>query len=179
VKAGLPDDGRLRFNGYGKGVLEWETDDEAVLAAAAGRQRRRPVLVHGLGKSASASATCMATTCRGCVPARARRRLSRPIWMDVELGWPFTESAQQGGRRILPAEARSAVWHRSSPARGDHLLRPQLRARHAREHDPGRRVPGHEGDDESVNAQITALPQCSTPRRSSPVGRRGPGQPRW
>jgi hypothetical protein len=35
----------------------------------------------------------------------------QPVWHFVELGWPWTESADQGGRRILPAEIRSAVWH--------------------------------------------------------------------
>jgi hypothetical protein len=35
----------------------------------------------------------------------------KPIWAFVELGWPFTESASQGGRAIQPAEVRSAVWH--------------------------------------------------------------------
>jgi hypothetical protein len=35
----------------------------------------------------------------------------KPIWNVVELGWPFTESAASGGRRILPAELRAAVWH--------------------------------------------------------------------
>jgi hypothetical protein len=34
-----------------------------------------------------------------------------PIWAFVEVGWPFTESAAQGGRAITPAEARAAVWH--------------------------------------------------------------------
>ena len=34
-----------------------------------------------------------------------------PVWAFVETGWPFTESASQGGRTIQPAELRSAVWH--------------------------------------------------------------------
>ena len=83
-------DGRLRFNDYGKGVLEWGTDDEAAKCwlQQAGRQRRRPVLVHGsLARAPSASATCTATTCRGCGTMRALGGGSpEPIWMDVELG---------------------------------------------------------------------------------------------
>jgi hypothetical protein len=39
-----------------------------------------------------------------------------PIWNSVETGWPFTDSARQGGRRILPAEARAAYGIRSSQA---------------------------------------------------------------
>jgi hypothetical protein len=35
----------------------------------------------------------------------------KPIWAFVELGWPFSETAAQGGRAIQPAEVRSAVWH--------------------------------------------------------------------
>ena len=34
----------------------------------------------------------------------------QPVWAVVELGWPFSESASQGGRRIQPAELRAAVW---------------------------------------------------------------------
>ena len=34
-----------------------------------------------------------------------------PIWGFVEVGWPFTETAAQGGRQIQPAEIQAAVWH--------------------------------------------------------------------
>jgi hypothetical protein len=52
----------------------------------------------------------------GLTVARARALDARdgqikPQWNFVETGWPWTESASQGGRRILPAEARAAVWH--------------------------------------------------------------------
>ena len=33
-----------------------------------------------------------------------------PIWGFVELGWPFTETAAQGGRAIAPAEIKAAAW---------------------------------------------------------------------
>jgi hypothetical protein len=35
----------------------------------------------------------------------------KPIWNVVEVGWPFSETAAQGGRTILPAEIKAAVWH--------------------------------------------------------------------
>jgi hypothetical protein len=41
----------------------------------------------------------------------ARNGRRKPIWAFVEVGWPFTESAAQGGRAIQPAELRGAVWH--------------------------------------------------------------------
>jgi hypothetical protein len=34
-----------------------------------------------------------------------------PIWNFVEVGWPFSETAAQGGRAIAPGEIRAAVWH--------------------------------------------------------------------
>ena len=35
----------------------------------------------------------------------------QPLWNFVETGWPFSESAAEGARAIVPAELRSAVWH--------------------------------------------------------------------
>ncbi|HEY6639046.1 MAG TPA: hypothetical protein VIZ61_15310 [Solirubrobacterales bacterium] len=160
VKAGLPDDGRLRFNGYGKGVLEWETDDEAkcwlqqqdVTAADTywftdpGKRAQRFGYLYGENVSRLRYLRALG----GGSP--------EPIWMDVELGWPFTESAAQGGRRILPAEARSAVWHSIiAGARGiiyfDHNFGPGT---------PGSTIRREGYADarakmKSVNAQITAL----------------------
>lgn len=160
VKAGLPDDGRLRFNGYGKGVLEWETDDEAkcwlqqqdVTAADLywftdpGKRAQRFGYLYGENVSRLRYLRALG----GGSP--------EPIWMDVELGWPFTESAAQGGRRILPAEARSAVWHSIiAGARGiiyfDHNFGPGT---------PGSTIlddgyPDTRAMVKSVNAQITAL----------------------
>lgn len=37
----------------------------------------------------------------------------QPIWNFVELGWPFTESAADGGRRFLPDELRERFNLRS------------------------------------------------------------------
>ena len=35
----------------------------------------------------------------------------QPIWSFVEVGWPFTETAAQGGGLLLPEEIKAAVWH--------------------------------------------------------------------
>ena len=35
----------------------------------------------------------------------------QPIWGFVEEGWPFTQTAAEGGRAITPPEMRAAVWH--------------------------------------------------------------------
>jgi hypothetical protein len=34
-----------------------------------------------------------------------------PHWGFVETAWPFSQTAAEGGRAILPVEMRSAVWH--------------------------------------------------------------------
>jgi hypothetical protein len=76
----------------------------------------------------------------------------------VELGWPFTEGASAGGRRILPDEIRSAVWHAIiAGARGINYF----------DHNFGPGTPGYtilrQGYSDnramakSVNAQIHAL----------------------
>ncbi len=170
VKAGLPDDGRLRFNGYGKGVLEWETDDEAKCWL-----QQQDVSAADLywftdpGKSAQRFGYLYGDNVSRLRYLRALGGGSpEPIWMDVELGWPFTESANAGWTENPPGRGSLgglALDHRRRA--GDHLLRPQLRARHAREHDPGRRVPGHEGDDE-VRERAD---HCACPSAQLPDGR--------
>jgi hypothetical protein len=115
--ASVPADGRLRHTNYGKGVLQWETNGEASCFVNRFQQivstdfywftdpnERGSNPRYGFGSS------------YGTDVARVRRLdatdgVRRPVWHVVELGWPFTESAAQGGRRILPAEIRSAVWH--------------------------------------------------------------------
>lgn len=115
--ASVPADRRLSFANYGKGVLQWETDSEAScfvnrfqkivstdLYWFTDPNERGSNPRYGFGSS------------YGTDVARVRRLdardgVRRPVWHVVELGWPFTESAAQGGRRILPAEIRSAVWH--------------------------------------------------------------------
>ena len=122
ILAGLPRDGRLRYNNYGKGVLEWESDADAArfINGRNGPNSFQQLVStdyywftdpnardnprYGFGSSYGDD-------------VRKVRRLDaldgvrQPVWHFVELGWPWTEGASQGGRRILPAEIRSAVWH--------------------------------------------------------------------
>jgi hypothetical protein len=169
VLAELPQDGRFRYNNYGKGVLEWESDAEAArfINGRSGPNSYQDVVAtdyywftdpnaqssprHGFGSSYGDD-------------VRRVRRLDAmdgarmPVWHVVELGWPFTESAAQGGRRILPAEIRSAVWHVIiAGARGivyfDHNFGPGT---------PGSTIHGEGYEDNrleatALNAQIKAL----------------------
>jgi hypothetical protein len=122
ILAALPQDRRLRYNNYGKGVLEWESNAQAsrFINGPHGSNGYQQVVStdyywftdpnardnprYGFGSS------------YGDDVLKIRRLdaldgVRQPVWHFVELGWPWTESAAQGGRRILPAEIRSAVWH--------------------------------------------------------------------
>jgi hypothetical protein len=122
ILAGLPQDGRFRYNNYGKGVLEWQNDADAArfINGRSGPNSFQQVVStdfywftdpnergdprYGFGSS------------YGDDVGKVRRLdamdgVRQAVWHFVELGWPWTESAAQGGRRILPAEIRSAVWH--------------------------------------------------------------------
>jgi hypothetical protein len=113
----LPTDAKLRYTNYGKGVLWWETNSDAA----------RFVNLSFLGL-VSADAYWMTDpnergTPRYGLPSSYGWNVDRlrfldgmdgqrkPVWMLVETGWPFTESAAQGGRSITPAEMRAAAWH--------------------------------------------------------------------
>jgi hypothetical protein len=89
--------------------------------------------------------------------ARDGRR--KPIWNFVEVGWPFTESAAEGGRAIQPAEIRAAVWHSLiAGARGllyfDHQFGGPCPDRVLR---PPYCYPGNRAMVTSVNREIKAL----------------------
>jgi F5/8 type C domain len=115
--ASLPVDNRIRYTNYGKGVLWWESDADAA----------RFVNLPFLGL-VSADAYWMTDpnergTARYGKPSSYGWNVDRmryldgvdgsrkPVWMLVETGWPFTESAGQGGRSITPPELRAAAWH--------------------------------------------------------------------
>ena len=94
----------------------------------------------------------------------------------MELGWPFSESASQGGRRIQPAELRAAVWQSIiAGARGilyfDHNFGPGS---------PDSTILGQGYADnramaKSVNAQIKSLaPVLNSPTATSGWSQ-GPG----
>jgi hypothetical protein len=175
VLRGLPRDGRLRYNNYGKGVLLWESDPDAARFI---NGRGRPNSYQQVVATDLYWFTDPNERNSGNPEERARygfgssygddvRRVRRldamdgvrmPVWHVVELGWPFTEGASAGGRRILPDEIRSAVWHALiAGARGinyfDHSFGPNT---------PGSTILGDGYADnramaKAVNAQIKAL----------------------
>lgn len=127
--AGLPGDGRLRYNNFGKGVTFWETDAEAscyvnspgldVVSAdnywfTDGNicsQWEGGVLVNGATAPLSA-AQCHLAANYGLTVERVRevdaldgRRV--PVWAFVEVGHPFSEGHWPS---IQPAQVRAAVW---------------------------------------------------------------------
>jgi hypothetical protein len=113
----LPADGKMRYTNYGKGVLWWESDQDAA----------RFVNLPFLGLVSADAYWMTDPNERGNPKYRLPssygwnvdrlRQLDaidgqrKPVWMLVETGWPFTESAAQGGRAITPAELRAAAWH--------------------------------------------------------------------
>jgi hypothetical protein len=115
--AGVPADGKIRYTNYGKGVLWWESDQDAA----------RFVNLPFLGLVSVDAYWMTDPNERGNpkygMPASYGWNVDRlrqldamdgqrkPVWMLVETGWPFTESAAQGGRSITPNELRAAAWH--------------------------------------------------------------------
>ena len=130
ILASLPQDGRARYNNYGKGVLLWEGDAQAAQFVNDYQQFvsadlywfTDPNQIDMVGQSwlpegerqmtlaevrRAANYGYLIDRMRGLIsPAR-----SKPVWAVVEVGWPFTETAAQGGRAINPSEVRAAVWH--------------------------------------------------------------------
>jgi hypothetical protein len=178
VKRGLPADGRARYNNYGKGVLLWETAAQATCFVDAQNlvssdlywftdpgQRRMvgPRWLPERGRRMTLDEVRRASNYgyqvdrMRALDARNGRR--KPIWNAVEVGWPFTESAAEGGRAIQPAEIRAAVWHSLiAGARGilyfDHQFGGPCPDRVLR---PPDCYPQNRATVKSVNRQIRAL----------------------
>jgi hypothetical protein len=122
VLAGLPKDGRFRYNNYGKGVLEWESRRDAArfINGRDGPNSYQHVVATDYYWFTDPSARRNSRWGFGSSYGDDVRRVRRldamdgarmPVWHVVELGWPFTEGGSAGGRHILPDEIRSAVWH--------------------------------------------------------------------
>jgi hypothetical protein len=131
ILAQLPNDGRMRYNNYGKGVLFWETDAQAARFVN-GFQHVVSADIYWFtdpNVSGSSEGGKLLNGGRPLTPAQTRRAANygytvdriraldvmdgqrRPIWNFVEVGWPFRETAAQGARAIQPAEVTAAVWH--------------------------------------------------------------------
>ena len=124
--AGLPEDQRLRYANYGKGVLFWQSRGEAtrffneyqdVVSADAywftDENICGPTEGGGLfaaGRRLSQDACHLAAN-YGMTVDHARSLVdppgSKPVWAFVELGHPFSEDHWP---TITPAQIRSAVW---------------------------------------------------------------------
>ena len=171
IFAGLPQDGRFRYNNYGKGVLEWESDADAarfINGLSGGNTFQQVVSTdyywftdpNALDNPRYGFGSSYGDDVRKVRRLDALDGVRQPVWHFVELGWPWTESAAQGGRRILPAEIRSAVWHSLiAGARGiiyfDHNFGPSV---------PGSTILEEGYEDNriaatAVNAQIRDLAQ--------------------
>ncbi len=123
----LPEDGRLRYANYGKGVTFWESGDEArvfvnqfqdVVSAdnywftdpnICGPSEGGRLL--GAGTRALTAPECRRAANYGATVDRVRDlvrpRGSKPVWAIVEVGQPFTDSSV---RSIRPAQVSAAVW---------------------------------------------------------------------
>ena len=202
ILGSLPADGRLRFNNYGKGITFWLEDAQAaryvnefqdVLSAdnywftdenmCAGTEGGALVA----GGADLSPAQCHRAANYGATVRRVRRLVapagSKPVWAFVELGHPYTEAHWP---TITPPQVRAAVWQSLiAGARGviyfNHSFggptRPSTFCAMAWTPAlPTRRsarscAPRTEGS--------SGWLRYSTPRRSAPVGPRGPGRPRW
>ena len=131
ILAQLPNDRRMRYNNYGKGVMFWETDAQAerfvndfqqVVSAdiywftdpnVSGSSEGGKLLNggHPLTPTQTRRAANYGYTVDRMRALNAMGGTRKPIWSFVEVGWPSTETAAQGGRAIQPAEIKAAVWH--------------------------------------------------------------------
>jgi hypothetical protein len=122
ANASTPSDGRARYANYGKGVGWWETDAQASCFVNE-FQDLQSIDAYWMTDPNEKPPAKQAGTQRAYKPwsygwsvdrmraLDARDGERKPIWNFVETGWPWGETEAQGGRRILPAEARAAVWH--------------------------------------------------------------------
>ena len=142
----LPDDGRLRYNNYGKGVTFWETERRGgtVRQRLPGPRVGRHLLVHRPEHllAVRRAARCWRAATRALTPAECRRAANYGATVDadarprqprgveagvgVRRGWPPVhgvrtrrDPAGRGpGRRLAEPDRRRARHH---------LLQPQLR----------------------------------------------------
>jgi hypothetical protein len=124
IKASLPADGRMRFANWGKGLALLPSD-----APGSGNfwadTAEQNCWTNGVDLDSNdlywftdpyqGSSTrfgyLYGDNIRYLRHADASDGVMHPHWGFVETGWPFSQTAAEGARAILPAEIRSAVWH--------------------------------------------------------------------
>jgi hypothetical protein len=130
IVAQLPNDGRLRYNNYGKGVMFWQADAQAArfvnefqhvvsndIYWFTDPHYKDSLVVPWLNDGKPLKMTQIRRAANYGYTVERMRALDamdgvrRPIWNIIEVGWPYTETAAQGARLIAPAEVRAAVWH--------------------------------------------------------------------
>ena len=128
ILAQLPNDRRMRYNNYGKGVIFWKTDVQAMRFV----NEFQDVVSADIywftdpNLSRSAEGGKLLNDGHPLTPTQTRRAANygytvdrmrslsegrKPIWNFVEVGWPSTGTAAEGARAIQPDEIRAAVWH--------------------------------------------------------------------
>jgi hypothetical protein len=126
--AQFPNDRRMRYTNYGKGVMFWEPDAQAERFVNDFQQIVSNDIYWFTDPNVSNGAEGGKLLNGGqfLTPAQTRRASNygltvdrmrllakgqRPIWNFVEVGWPASETAAQGARAIQPAEIKAAAWH--------------------------------------------------------------------
>jgi hypothetical protein len=128
ILAQLPNDGRMRYNNYGKGVMFWAREAEAARFVNEFQQvvSNDTYWFADPNVSRGSEGGKLLNGGRPLTPTQTRRAANygytvdrmrflhmngKPTWNFVEVGWPYTETAAGGARAIAPAEVRGAVWH--------------------------------------------------------------------
>ena len=128
ILAKLPNDHRMHYNNFGKGVMFWETDADAGRFVTDFAQVVSNDIYWFTDSNVPGSSEGgrLLNGGRPLTPAQTRRAANygytvdrmrflakgrKPVWNFVEVGWPSTLTAAQGGQAIQPAEVRAAVWH--------------------------------------------------------------------
>jgi hypothetical protein len=120
-------DGRMKYSNYGKGVMFWETDEEAgrfvnnyqdvvsndiywYTDPAVCGQWEGGKLLNGATRALTED-ECRRASNYGATVKRMRALVSparsKPVWNFVEVGHPFTE---EWAPTITPAQTKAAVW---------------------------------------------------------------------
>ena len=134
ILAQLPNDGRMRYNNYGKGVMFWETNGQAERFVNDFQQVVSNDIYWFTDPNVSGSSEGGKLLNGGhpLTPTQTRRAANygytvdrmrvlamrrKPIWNFVEVGWPSTETAAQGAGPFSRLKSRRRCGTASSQGR--------------------------------------------------------------